>query len=134
MNQAIKETNRRRAIQLDYNKTHNITPKSIQKKHIPEKSNKKEAIDIVSSIKPTHSPSELLKQIKSLEKQMKQVADNLNFELAAVLRDKIEELTKKHIKLIYNPNITYTIIYVRTAHENNGKRTKFISKRSCIFQ
>lgn len=84
MKNAIFETNRRRKIQEDYNKEHNITPKTIIKA-IPEK--KIELKDI------KHIPkNELPKYIKKLKEQMQKASDELDFELAIELRDKIKIL------------------------------------------
>jgi excinuclease ABC subunit B len=86
MNGAIAETNRRREIQVQYNKKNNITPRTIIKpieeseiiikdtKHIPKK--------------------EKEKLIPQLEKEMRQAADELDFELAIALRDQIKAIQK----------------------------------------
>jgi len=94
---AVDETNRRRAIQSDYNETHGITPQTVER----------EITDIVQTLRSTssqpqqvrerpapQSPQELIAAIKDLEKQMLQAADRLEFELAATLRDEIRELKK----------------------------------------
>jgi excinuclease ABC subunit B len=85
--QAVRETDRRRKIQIEYNEKHHITPKTILK-DIPES-------DI--EIKDTkHIPSrEIPKVINELEAKMQKAADELNFELAIFLRDKIEDLRKR---------------------------------------
>ena len=109
IDKAIEETNRRRKIQLAYNKKHGITPKTIQKSirnileefgitSTEEKTKKKakqkakskaEALldlDLIGDARP-------IKQIiKSKEDQMKKAAQNLEFELAAILRDEVREL------------------------------------------
>ncbi len=94
MQQAIDETKRRREKQLAYNKTHNITPKSIQK-HIHDildantEMNDKETVALNIAEVINKSPKELSKEIKALEKQMHFHAENLEFEEAAATRDKI---------------------------------------------
>lgn len=97
MNKAITETNRRRAIQQAYNEAHGITPKTIQKAvrdliSISEAADKSEE----SFIKDAESMSykELNTTIRKLTKQMHYAAAELDFEKAAMLRDKIMELKK----------------------------------------
>ncbi len=97
MNKAITETNRRRAIQQAYNEAHGITPKTIQKAvrdliSISEAADKSEE----SFIKDAESMSykELNMTIRKLTKQMHSAAAELDFEKAAMLRDKIMELKK----------------------------------------
>jgi excinuclease ABC subunit B len=82
--QALDETNRRRNIQLEYNKLHNIVPKTIVKPI-------KEKIVEVKDIK--HIPKEdIPKMVILLEFEMREAADNLDFEKAIFLRDKINRL------------------------------------------
>lgn len=93
MTKAINETNRRRAIQIAYNKEHNIVPKTIKKEimdTIHGKETKKFASDYIK--KKKHSVKDKEKMIASLEKEMKEAARTLNFERAAELRDIIMEL------------------------------------------
>ena len=86
MNEAIKETERRRSIQEEYNKVHGITPKTISK----------EIKDVVSNdikdAKKKLSKREKLEQIEVLEKQMREAAANMDFEKAMELRDIYFEL------------------------------------------
>jgi excinuclease ABC subunit B len=92
---AIKETQRRRQIQEAYNKEHNITPQGIRKaiKDITER---------VRAVAETRAPyvaapiarKDIARLIKDLESQMKTAARNLEFERAALLRDRIIELRK----------------------------------------
>ncbi|MEG0570448.1 MAG: excinuclease ABC subunit UvrB [Oscillospiraceae bacterium] len=94
MERAIAETQRRRDIQQQYNIQNNITPTSIQKdvRDIIEISNK----DDVTSIKARKlKRGEKEQLIKKLTTEMKNAAKLLEFEHAAFLRDKIEELTKQ---------------------------------------
>ena len=97
MDKAITETNRRRAIQQAYNEAHGITPKTIQKAvrdliSISEAADKSED----SFVKDAESMSykELNAMIRKLTKQMHSAAAELDFEKAAMLRDKIMELKK----------------------------------------
>ena len=93
MEKAISETNRRREIQETYNKEHNITPRSVSKEIsqglraiIPEK-------EETTGLDLKRIPKEELPSfIKELQSQMQLAAANLDFELAATLRDQIEEI------------------------------------------
>ena len=101
MSRAISEVDRRRSIQVDYNKKHGISPKQIVKP-IREKLIDQEIEEQISGKKEKWEdvdykqlpPSELKKEIKNLENMMKYEAEVLNFEKAAVLRDKIREIKK----------------------------------------
>ena len=98
MHNAIAETQRRREIQQQYNEEHDIIPKTIEKK----------VYDIIQATKAVDekqkfgfekapesmSQKELQIQIQKLQKEMKRAATELQFERAAELRDKIEELKK----------------------------------------
>jgi len=93
---ALRETNRRRKIQIKYNKDNNITPKSISKK----------IVSIVDQIKSDHDRTieQLLvvdekifqknpeKFIKTKQKKMDSAVKILDFETAAIIRDEIREL------------------------------------------
>ena len=104
---AISETDRRRKIQIEYNAEHGITPKTIEKNI----RNILEEFGITSKGKKTNGQrkgrgAEIVKLdllgdsrpreeiIKEKEKQMKQAAKNLEFELAGILRDEVRELKK----------------------------------------
>ncbi len=97
MRRAIKEMDRRREKQSDYNKKHNIVPETI-KKAVQEDLEisyeiKKRTFDFIKEEGYKYVDTKNMPQIiKDLEKQMCNAADNLEFELAAVLRDKISEL------------------------------------------
>ena len=95
MQKAIEETSRRRVIQEAYNKEHGITPQGISKaiRDITERVQavaEKRAPYMDSPV----SKEEMLHLIKELESQMKKAAKNLEFEKAAMLRDRIIELRK----------------------------------------
>lgn len=91
MTYAIKETNRRRQLQLDFNLANNVIPVTIQK-DIRDKISIKE--DIIEEPKDYQkiSKKDREKMIRDFEAEMKQAAKNLNFERAAELRDLIFEL------------------------------------------
>ena len=110
MQRAIDETDRRRSIQEKFNKKHNITPKSISTKvkDIMEgarviKGNtkkKKEDIDKIISFKIKDDTVEnLTETLKKLEDEMFALAKKMEFEKAAVCRDKINSLKRKLIDL-----------------------------------
>ncbi|MEI7621107.1 MAG: excinuclease ABC subunit UvrB [Candidatus Moraniibacteriota bacterium] len=93
MQRAIDETNRRRLIQADYNKKHQITPQTIKK-------NIKSFVD--HEINPLPAPDfaklesleDIAGYIKLKEKEMKDAARSLQFEKAALIRDEISQLRK----------------------------------------
>ena len=97
---AVKETNRRRKIQLEYNRKYQITPKTITKT-VEEFAivNNVSNFEDFSTVNEEHekylSKSNLWLLIKSLEKEMKQAAKNLDFERAGLLRDEIIRLKKE---------------------------------------
>jgi len=101
---AIEETERRRKLQLQYNKKNNITATSI----------KKEITDILGSIYErdytkndidTSIGHNLKKHLKSLRKKMKEAAENLEFEEAAKIRDEIRKLEASELEIGINPKI-----------------------------
>ncbi len=102
MKKAIGETNRRRRIQQEYNEEHGITPQTI-KKAVRDliRISKKAGTDITEEEKEPESMSleELQKGISKTMKQMNQAALELNFEKAALLRDRMLEY-KKHLQEI----------------------------------
>ena len=91
---AVGETERRRELQLIYNKKYKITPKTIVKKI----SNILPVEDILNlEMKPLPKSKNAIKElIKSKEKEMKGAAEHLDFELAAILRDEIKVLSKTY--------------------------------------
>lgn len=93
MERAIRETERRRAIQQAYNKEHGIIPKTIKKdvSEILEISTHKEE-DSAKKKQKKLSASERKHMIEQLTREMKDAAKLLEFEHAAYLRDKIKEL------------------------------------------
>lgn len=97
MKKAVEETNRRRKIQQQYNEEHGITPKTIQKAvRDLIRISKKAGTDITEEEKEAESMNreELEKAIQKTDKKMNQAALELNFELAAQLRDKMLEYKK----------------------------------------
>ena len=109
---AIEETDRRRKLQLDYNKKNNINATSIKKEitdileSIYEKDYTK--INIDSSI--GHN---LKKHLKSLKKKMKEAAENLEFEEAAKIRDEIRKLEASELEIGINPKIRHSKLKIK---------------------
>ena len=97
MERALKETNRRRAIQEEYNREHGITPRSI-KKEIREviRATKKieKAMENTMETAESMDTAHLLEEIAKREKAMQLAALDLRFEEAARLRDEIRDLKK----------------------------------------
>ena len=89
MNEAITETERRRTIQEEYNRVHNIVPKTIIKE-IPEVVSNE--IEVKPKKEKKLTKEEKLSMIEDLTKEMKEAAGNLDFERAMQLRDIIFEL------------------------------------------
>ncbi len=90
INRAVKETERRRKIQIAYNKKHNIKPQTIQKE-ITDIIPTKEILEIEARPIPK-SKKEIQKFIKQKEKEMRKAANDLNFELATIIREQIKQL------------------------------------------
>ncbi len=94
MQRAIDETNRRRQKQLAYNQAHGIVPESIVKE-VYDLTDRVRAVaeeQVAYKAGEALPKDELTRLIKELEKQMKQAAEALEFEKAALLRDQIFEL------------------------------------------
>lgn len=96
MKKAIDETNRRREIQEEYNKVHNITPTTIKKPIRDLISISKAIEENTKEFKDPESMSEkeLSKLIAEVNKKMQKAAAELNFEAAVVYRDQLIELKK----------------------------------------
>ncbi|MCS7459921.1 excinuclease ABC subunit UvrB [Paenibacillus doosanensis] len=96
MDKAIRETERRRGIQIAYNEKHGITPQTIQKKVrdvIEAVKVAEQKADYLTDIKQTKmSKKDRMSMIERLEAEMKEAAKNLQFERAAELRDAVMEL------------------------------------------
>src|ERR1700686_5231411 len=97
MVRAIGETDRRRAVQMRFNKAHGITPQSIVKAayqletHRDEQSLRAAAFQEAAGL----PPDELLRLAKDVEKEMLRAARDLEFERAAELRDRLVELRRR---------------------------------------
>ena len=96
MRRAIDEMNRRRQLQVEFNKKYKITPTTIRKAIKDGIETIKKAKDIVTAVTgETQEEFELTTLISQLEEDMKEAARNLQFERAIVLREQIKELKKK---------------------------------------
>jgi excinuclease ABC subunit B len=104
MDQAILETDRRRRIQEEYNKVHDITPQTVKKSVRNILASIYEAdyftVPAVSDFKEGYvSLKDIPKMIERLKKEMKETASRLEFERAAELRDRIHELEEMELKM-----------------------------------
>jgi excinuclease ABC subunit B len=96
MERAIEETNRRRRIQEEYNEEHGFEPTTIEKE-VGESSlpGAKTDTGSASSLSPDDE-AEAARAIEQLQERMQEAADNLEFELAADIRDRIHELREEY--------------------------------------
>ncbi len=98
MKRALSETSRRRSIQEAYNRTHGITPKSIQKKvkdvYLKGQRKKDDPHALKVDLKKL-ADEEIPVLIKEMENKMELAARNLEFERAAEIRDQISEIRKR---------------------------------------
>src|SRR6202040_170578 len=111
MNQAIGETNRRRAKQVAYNKENNITPQSIIKgvdmelAHIVEADYVTVPLDTVgldAAVSNIKSEQQLAEVLQQLESQMREAAKKFEFEKAAQLRDRIRSLKQQDLAGLFS--------------------------------
>ena len=101
---AIQETERRRKIQLDYNKKHKIDAKSV-KKEISDILESVYEKDYVKISEGSNVGGNLKKHLKALDKKMKEAASNLEFDDAAKIRDEIRKLQSTELEITLNPKI-----------------------------
>ena len=101
---AIAETDRRRNIQLAYNKKHKIDAKTV-KKEISDILESVYEKDYVKISEGSNVGGNLKKHLKALDKKMKEAASNLEFEEAAKIRDEIRKLESTELEITLNPKI-----------------------------
>jgi len=120
---AIRETERRRKIQEKYNKKNNITATSI----------KKGIVDILESVyEKDYAKSNLnielghnlKKHLKALKKKMKESAENLEFEEAAKIRDEIRKLEASELEIGINPKLNKSKLNNRVYPEGRSTQGK----------
>ena len=104
MTRALDESTRRRELQMEYNRTHGITPSSIKKaiEDILASPYEKDYVTVpvvAEKEAPYLAPELLEKRIKALEKKMKEAAKSLEFEEAARLRDEIRALQVRELEV-----------------------------------
>ena len=101
---SIEETNRRRFIQLKYNKENNIDAKTIKKdiSDILESVYEKDYVKVGTG---ENIEGNLKKHLKALNKKMKEAASNLEFEEAAKIRDEIRKLESTELEITLNPKV-----------------------------
>jgi len=100
---ALEETRRRRKIQQEFNRVHNITPTSIKKSIRNILSSVYEAdyytVPLVAEARDEYiPPREIPKVVKKLKKEMREAAQDLDFERAALLRDQIRHLQEAELR------------------------------------
>jgi len=105
MRDAIEETNRRRAAQKRYNEENHIVPQSVIKPLDPEmiriyEGDYYELPAVAEEAAHYSSPEELEKEIRRLEKEMREAARQFEFEKAAALRDQIKKLKKMEMEFL----------------------------------
>ncbi len=101
---AMQETDRRRSIQLSYNKKHKIDAKTV-KKEISDILESVYEKDYVKISEGSNVGGNLKKHLKALDKKMKESASNLEFEEAAKIRDEIRKLQSTELEITLNPKI-----------------------------
>lgn len=102
---ALGETERRRKIQIAYNKKHNITPKTTKKAIGSALANlygkkTKESENLAKSTKSLHNIKDIDKELERLKKEMLKSASDLEFEKAAAIRDEIHKIEKLKLDLL----------------------------------
>jgi len=99
ISRAVKETSRRREIQTAYNLEHGLTPESVRS-HIHDVLSSLEERDYVDLVEDLETPAaDLEATLKQLENEMMAAAAELEFERAAELRDRIQDLNERRMKL-----------------------------------
>ncbi|MCA9365108.1 MAG: excinuclease ABC subunit UvrB [Candidatus Moranbacteria bacterium] len=98
MRRAIDETERRRLIQIAYNKEYGITPQSIKKNIQSIVDHEVKIVEVKRDFLVPQSGKDLAVYVKNREKEMKEAARKLDFERAAIIRDEIKQLRQMQVK------------------------------------
>ena len=103
LQKAMSETERRRKIQVEYNKKHGITPQTITKEIrdmlFIEAESDYVTVDIEAETDEKILPEKIPSLINDLTKKMKEAAKKMDFEKAVVLRDRIKKLSERQLQL-----------------------------------
>jgi excinuclease ABC subunit B len=103
MKRAMDETNRRRKLQAAFNKKHGITPQTVVKSLGSPLVKIYEAdyvdVPLAAEQGAKYGSTELARMIRQLRKEMKQAAEQLEFEKAAELRDRVRDLEQRELRL-----------------------------------
>lgn len=99
MKKAMDESDRRRKVQMEFNKSHNVTPRSIRKAIKEGIEAYKKARELIAGVvEETDEEYDVMALIGELQHDMEIAARNLQFEKAAILRDQIKELKSKYAR------------------------------------
>ncbi len=117
---AIEETNRRRSIQLSYNKKNKISAETVKKEigDILESIYEKDYVKVGTT---ENIGGNLKKHLKALNKKMKEAATNLEFEEAAKIRDEIRKLESNELEITLNPKVKQYSLKNKTYPKGRSK-------------
>ena len=117
---AIEETNRRRSIQLSYNKKNKISAETVKKEigDILESIYEKDYVKVGTA---ENIGGNLKKHLKALNKKMKEAATNLEFEEAAKIRDEIRKLESNELEITLNPKVKQYSLKNKTYPKGRSK-------------
>jgi len=138
MQRAMSETNRRRSRQLAYNFEHNITPESVVKNITDILNSAYEQDHVRATISDFAEEGALIghnlsSHIEALEKQMRAAADDLDFELAARLRDEIRRLTLTELAIADDPLSRHPGFEATSKSAQSGRRKTLPKTRKSLF-
>jgi len=133
MQRAMDETNRRREKQLAYNAEHNITPESVRKNitdilNSPYEKDHVRADIAICTREGALMGNNLAAHIEALEKQMRTAAGDLDFELAARLRDEIRRLQATELAIADDPLARELATENPVTSTKSGKRKSLFAK------
>jgi excinuclease ABC subunit B len=100
MERALSETQRRRALQEEFNRVHGIVPRSVERELGPELSGTEGSpAEAPARVSPPERLEDLVERIQKLEREMRAAAEALEFERAAQIRDELRALRQWHLRL-----------------------------------